>query len=498
MSTVDAQSGKLKVFVSYSREDAAFADELVDGLDLTGFDTTIDRHSILEGEDWKKRLGALIADADTVIFVLSPASVTSEICTWEVEEAYRLSKRILPVLWRPVGETPVPPRLAALNFVRFDGDRPFVAALRALGRALESDIDWLREHTRLLARAMEWNRGGRSENRLLSGRDIDEAKQWVARRPKDAPEPTTLHLDFIRQSELAEAARQSEEARRLQQMAAATAAREEALKAAEIATQEKALASRRMVQRTLAGAAVALLFAVAAGAAAFYAFEQRTRARNEAGRAQTALETADQQRKAAEDQKRIAEQQTRIARKQRELLAPGPLIETKLGNIDAPIVVIEYSSVTCPHCGNYRARTFPKIKEQYIDKGTVLYISREFPLDDLSAAAYLLARCRKTDQSFALIQGMLRDQEKWLVGAGTQAERLYSIVKGAGFSRQDFDRCLSDQELLDAVSSVRRRANEKHGVNAVPTFFINEHKLVGNHELKDFEAIFAGYLNPKN
>jgi len=491
MSTSTTEAQRLKVFVSYSREDAPFADELVDGLDLLGFATTIDRHSILEGEDWKKRLGALIADADTVVFILSPASVTSAVCAWEVEEAHRLSKRILPVLWKPVGETPVPPRLAALNYVRFDGGRPFVAALRALGRALESDVEWLREHTRLLARAMEWDRGGRSEIRLLSGRDIDDAKQWVARRPKDAPEPTPLHLDFIQQSERAQAARQNEEARRLQEMAAATAAREAALKAAEVATQEKALASRRMVRWTLAGAAVAMLFAIAAGAAAYYAFEQQAFAEQQ-------RMAAEGQKRFAEDQKRIAEQQTRIAKKQRELLAPGPLVETKLGDIDAPIVVIEYSSVTCPHCGNYRANTFPTLKEKYIDTGLVLYISREFPLDELAAAGYMLARCKKSDQSFALIQSMLRSQDKLLVGTDTPAERLFSVVREAGFSRAEFERCLADNELFSAVASVRQRAHEKHGVNAVPTFFVNEHKLVGNHELKEFEAIFALYLDRKD
>ena len=85
---------KLKVFISYSRADARFADELVAGLEFKEeFAVTIDRHSIVEGEDWKKRLGALIADADTIVFILSPDSAQSPLCAWEVEEAHRLSKR---------------------------------------------------------------------------------------------------------------------------------------------------------------------------------------------------------------------------------------------------------------------------------------------------------------------------------------------------------------------------------------------------------------------
>ena len=131
-----ADQRKLKVFISYSRADMGFADEIVDGLDFDGgFEVSIDRESIIEGEDWKKRLGALIADADTIVFVLSPDSAQSDICAWEVEEAHRLSKRILPALWRPVGKTPVPAKLAALNYVRFDPNevgrpRSFMAGLR--------------------------------------------------------------------------------------------------------------------------------------------------------------------------------------------------------------------------------------------------------------------------------------------------------------------------------------------------------------------------------
>jgi protein-disulfide isomerase len=450
---------KLKVFVSYSRADSAFVDELVDGLEYSGFEVTLDRHSIVEGEEWKKRLGALIADADTIVFVLSPDSIAAPICEWEVEEAHRLSKRLLPVLCRPIASGTVPARLAALNYVRFDEGHSFMAGLRALSRALESDIDWLRQQTRLLARAMEWDSGGRPENRLLFGQDIEDAKAWAARRPKDAPEVTPLHLDFIKASALAEAARQSEERKRLEQMAAAAAAREEAVRAAEIATQEKAQASRLVVQRTLAGLVVAIVFAVAAAGAAVYAFKE-----------------------------------TRIAKTQRDLLAPGPLVESKMGDIDAPIVMIEYSSLTCPHCASYHANTFPKIKEKYIDKGKVLYISREFPLDNLSIGAYMLARCKKTEQSFDIVEALFKNQTDWTSSGGSPADKLFAVVENVGFSHEEFEKCLSDKALLDNLKWVRDRGYTKLGINATPTFFINEAKIVGNQDFKTFEAAFAKYV----
>jgi hypothetical protein len=90
--------GNLRVFISYSRDDLKFADQLDAALNAYGFECVIDRHGISGGEDWKRRLGNLISEADTVVFVLSPTSARSEICDWEGEEATRLGKRILPVI----------------------------------------------------------------------------------------------------------------------------------------------------------------------------------------------------------------------------------------------------------------------------------------------------------------------------------------------------------------------------------------------------------------
>src|SRR5690349_7950247 len=119
---------RLTVFVSYSRGDAAFADEIEAGLEYDGgFDVLLDRHDIHEGEDWKRRLAALIAQADTVVFVLSPRSAASPICRWEVDYATSLSKRIVPIQAAPLGDVAPPPALAALNYVRFDEGRSFMA-----------------------------------------------------------------------------------------------------------------------------------------------------------------------------------------------------------------------------------------------------------------------------------------------------------------------------------------------------------------------------------
>src|SRR5262245_55897798 len=141
---------KLKVFISYSRRDsAAFADELMAGREVAGFAPFLDRHDIAAGEDWEARLGGLIAQSDTVVFVVSPEAVKSERCVWEVDRAIELSKRLLPVIFKPVPEHDIPEKLSRLQFVRFNEGRGITRPLAELAEALRQDLDWIREHTRL-------------------------------------------------------------------------------------------------------------------------------------------------------------------------------------------------------------------------------------------------------------------------------------------------------------------------------------------------------------
>ena len=119
MAEGSGDADKLGVFISYSRDDLAFADQLDAVLRIGGFESAIDRHGIHAGEQWEPRLGALIRNADTVVFVLTPSSAKSKICEWEVAEARRLGKRIMPVVPGPLGDAQAPPSLAALNYIFF-------------------------------------------------------------------------------------------------------------------------------------------------------------------------------------------------------------------------------------------------------------------------------------------------------------------------------------------------------------------------------------------
>jgi hypothetical protein len=258
-----AVPGKFRVFISYSRDDLDFADQLDVALRLQGFETSLDRHAISGGEEWKQRLANLIRQADTVVFVLSPTSAVSQICAWEVEEAARLGKRTIPVVSQPLDGASAPARLQDLNYIFFyrepkSPDSGWGFGQARLVEALNTDLEWLREHTRLLLRATEWDTGGRAENRLLSGSDIAAAKAWAARRPKGAPAPTAQHLEFIRASEEAEDARLSAQRKQLEDMTAAQHERAKALLEA-----EHALSKTIRLQRRQAWAATIIVVVLA-------------------------------------------------------------------------------------------------------------------------------------------------------------------------------------------------------------------------------------------
>ena len=203
-----AETEKLKVFLSYSRRDSSdFADELVEGLELAGFAPFLDRHDIAAGEDWEARLDGLIQEADTVVFIVSPEAVKSERCAWEVDKSLALSKRLLPVINKPVPDADIPEKLRRRQFVDFTKAPSITRPLRELSDALRRDLEWIREHTRLGELAARWQSRNRPNSLLLRGDELDAAKAWVRARKPEAPEITDIQHAFIKESEQAETAR---------------------------------------------------------------------------------------------------------------------------------------------------------------------------------------------------------------------------------------------------------------------------------------------------
>ncbi len=216
----EADAGhKLKVFVSYSRRDSSdFAEELVAGFELAGFAPFLDRHDIAAGEDWEARLGGLIRSADTVVFVVSPESVKSERCAWEVDAALAQTKRVLPVIFKPVADADIPKELRRRQFIRFDASPGITRPLGQLAEALRQDIDWIREHTRLADMARRWDMRGRPQSLLLRDDELAAAQAWANKWKSDAPvitEPTRAFIAASREAEAASFAKTKAMQRRL-------------------------------------------------------------------------------------------------------------------------------------------------------------------------------------------------------------------------------------------------------------------------------------------
>lgn len=209
-------SDKLSVFISYARSDgSAFAEELCAGLETVGFDPFLDQQDIAAGEDWEARLGHLLHRADTVVFVISPAFVASERCAWEVDKALGLSKRIIPVVLIDVPEAQVPDNLRRLNYIFFNKPNSFGVGLKELSEALRTDVDWVREHTRLSELADRWAEKGKLPALLLRGPELSSAQAWLSGWRPQLPEPTNGHREFIAASDQEEKRLNSQEAERL-------------------------------------------------------------------------------------------------------------------------------------------------------------------------------------------------------------------------------------------------------------------------------------------
>jgi hypothetical protein len=191
---------RAKIFISYSRKDMAFADRLEVALKARGFEPLIDRTEIYAFEDWWKRIEALIARADTLVFVISPDAVASDVATKEVAYAASLNKRLAPIVCRRVTDYALPDPLRRLNFIFFDEPTQFESSANRLAEALQTDIGWIRCHTEYGEAATQWAANGRPNGLLLRSPSLEVAERWIASRPRGAPEPTAQTQAFVAES----------------------------------------------------------------------------------------------------------------------------------------------------------------------------------------------------------------------------------------------------------------------------------------------------------
>jgi protein-disulfide isomerase len=187
----------------------------------------------------------------------------------------------------------------------------------------------------------------------------------------------------------------------------------------------------------------------------------------------------------------VSDARAQDADNEKLLQAPG-LGERVLGSPDAKVTLIEYASATCPHCADFHARLFPTLKTEFIDTGKVKFIFREFPLDDLALAAFMVARCAPADKYFPMLDVLFEQQKTWV--SNDPREALFKIAQMAGFSRDSFDKCLKDEKTARGVIDIKERGEKEFGVSSTPTFFINGKVIQGVQPIEDFRKAIEDAL----
>lgn len=177
-----------------------------------------------------------------------------------------------------------------------------------------------------------------------------------------------------------------------------------------------------------------------------------------------------------------------------ELMKGGDLAEIAIGPADSKVTIVEYASMTCGHCKNFHTKVFVDLKTKFIDTGKIRFIFREYPLDTRAFAASMLARCVGDDKTMPMISVLFETQGDWAFVKENPTPKLFEVAKQAGFTKETFDKCLTDQALLDKLTASRTRASEVFGVNSTPTFFINGKKLLEPPTIENFEKILDPLL----
>lgn len=265
------------IFISYSRKDIAYARLLHQALKDHEFETWIDWQDIPPSTDWLAEVYTAIEEASTFIFILSQSSTVSEMCTLELEHAQKNNKRVIPIVIDDVNLSQVHPALAAINWIFSRTEDELDQAIASLMEAIQTNYEWVKEHTRLQVKALEWQRAGEDKSYLLQGTDLQGAENWLGASGGKEADPTALQTRYIHTS------------------------------------RQEATRQQRLL---LISVGAALVVTVVLGVLAFL---NGQRAEQTAQNLATQVIISEEQREIAEDQKETAESQQAIAEEQREI-----------------------------------------------------------------------------------------------------------------------------------------------------------------------------------
>lgn len=164
-----------------------------------------------------------------------------------------------------------------------------------------------------------------------------------------------------------------------------------------------------------------------------------------------------------------------------------------MGSDELNITIVEYASLTCPHCATFHGEVFPRIKSDLIDKGIVRYIFRDFPIDPIAMAGSMIAHCSGDDKYFGVIDVLLKTQDEWLFENENPYNGLLKVARLAGLSEENVKMCLSDTDLFNLIENNQKIATTKFGVNGTPSVFVNNKKI----STLDYDTIIAELNNTK-
>ena len=169
------------------------------------------------------------------------------------------------------------------------------------------------------------------------------------------------------------------------------------------------------------------------------------------------------------------------------------LAERSLGAPDAPVTLVEFSSLTCPHCASFHRETLPLIKEAYVATGKVRLVYHDFPLDTLALGAAMVARCVENERYFEVLEALFRSQATW-ARSEKPLKDLESVAVGAGLTEADFRACLNNGKLMIGIRKQAEEASQAREIHSTPTFFVNDERVTGAADFTTFRAVIERRL----
>lgn len=164
-----------------------------------------------------------------------------------------------------------------------------------------------------------------------------------------------------------------------------------------------------------------------------------------------------------------------------------------IGPADAKVTIVEYASLTCPHCAEFHTKVLPDIKKEFVETGKVRYVYRDFPLDRLALAAAMTARCAGRENFFGFIDTFYAAQGQWS-RAGNPVKALGNLARLGGMSQNAFDSCLQNAEVQNAILKQRLEAANEFKINATPTVFVNGDRYSGGMTLDEMRTLLNRLL----